>query len=297
MRKTVVFILSSNYSGSHFLSLLIGSHSHAMHLGETRRLASSGSRVASKEEPRFCFVCGSHQECSLFRGIQEVPLEVIYSHLFMRAKSDTSVLVDTSKKTAWAQQFENNPDYRILYIHLVRDPRALVRRWSQSYTDFTDRLKQRKKQLTKRPALAFAPQWKIYTHKWLHQNRKITDFLSTRGRQGYIVSYHDLAASTHSTLAELMQWLGLDFEPGQINYWEHEHHGTQKADYGWINQSNRTFFDLRWQEDIAEEVQQSIATDTDVLAYLDGIGLALHDNGLTRIREEKGTQESKACQP
>ena len=256
-----------------------------MHLGETRRLASTGSHAASKEGPRFCFVCGGHQECSLFRGITEVPLEETYSHRWVLIDAGTPKLVDTSKKIAWAQQFENNPDYRILYIHLVRDPRALVRRWSQTYTDFTARLKQRKKQSINRPALAFAPQWKIYTHKWLKQNRKITNFLRTDGRPGYVITYHDLAASTRSRLAELMQWLGLDFEPGQINYWEHEHHGTQKANYGWIGKNNSAFFDLRWQEDIAKKVQQSIATDADVLAYLDEIGLTIHDDGLTRAKK------------
>ncbi len=282
LKKTVVFILSSNYSGSHFLSLLIGSHSRAIHLGETRRLASSASRLAGEQVPRFCYVCGGQQQCSLFRGIEELPLEETYSHLFRRVAAETSMLVDTSKKIEWAQQFENNPDYQTRYIHLVRDPRALVRRWSQTHTDFSDRLKQRKKQLKKRPLLSFSPQWKIYIYKWLHQNRKISEFLSAPERQAYIVSYHDIAASTSSTLTALMQWLGLDFESAQINYWEHEHHGTQKRGYDWVGESNRTFLDLRWQQDIANDVQQSIATNTDVLAYLDEIGLVIHSDGLSR---------------
>ena len=109
--------------------------------------------------------------------------------------------------------------------------------------------------------------------------------MSASGRQGYIVTYHDLAVSTCSTLAEIMHWLGLDFETDQINYWEHEHHGTQKAGYDWISKSNRSFFDLRWREDLAEGVQFSIATDTEVLAYLDQIGLTIHDDGLTHVRE------------
>jgi len=91
-----------------------------------------------------------------------------------------------------------------------------------------------------------------------------------------------------------MQWLGLEFEPGQINYWEHEHHGTQKANYGWIGKNNSAFFDLRWQEDIAKKVQQSIATDADVLAYLDEIGLIIHDRRSDMRQKRNGTEKLKA---
>ena len=38
MRKTIVYILSTNYAGSHYLSLLLGSNSRAKHLGEVKML-------------------------------------------------------------------------------------------------------------------------------------------------------------------------------------------------------------------------------------------------------------------
>src|SRR2546428_11097791 len=38
LKRTIIYILSTNYAGSHYLSLLLGSNSRSIHLGEIKRL-------------------------------------------------------------------------------------------------------------------------------------------------------------------------------------------------------------------------------------------------------------------
>ena len=42
MSRGLVYLLSSNFSGSHFLSLMLGSHSRFVHLGELKNLVYAG---------------------------------------------------------------------------------------------------------------------------------------------------------------------------------------------------------------------------------------------------------------
>lgn len=139
MKKKLVFILSSNYSGSHFLSLLLGSHSKAVHLGETKNLIKEGVN---------CYKCGVSNDCHLFEGIQELTTETFYPTLFDRAGDQINLLIDTSKKTEWAINFINTQsEYDIKIVHLIRDPRALIRRWNNKYTSLLSQLSQRRKVL------------------------------------------------------------------------------------------------------------------------------------------------------
>ena len=136
MKRKLVFILSSNYSGSHYLSLLLGSHSKAMHLGETKNLIKEGVN---------CYKCGVLNGCHLFKGIQELTTDDLYPTLFNRAGEPINLLFDTSKKIEWAIKFiKNQADYEIKVIHLVRDPRALMRRWKNKYTSLLSQLNQRR---------------------------------------------------------------------------------------------------------------------------------------------------------
>src|SRR5258706_502511 len=99
MNKTVVYILSTNYAGSHYLSLLLGSNSQALHLGEVKRLRFSDEA----RRKRACYVCREKPECALFAGIHTDNLEDIYTTVFSRVPA--RVLIDNSKNTFWARCF------------------------------------------------------------------------------------------------------------------------------------------------------------------------------------------------
>ena len=125
MNRSVVYILSTNYAGSHYLSLLLGSNSQTTHLGEVKRL-----RFADEaDRKRACYLCRDKPDCKLLGGIGPENLADIYPIVFSRVPTRVKVLVDSSKNTFWARRFLHDGRYARKYVHLIRDPRALVRRY------------------------------------------------------------------------------------------------------------------------------------------------------------------------
>lgn len=281
-RRQVLFILSTNYAGSHYLSLLVGSHSKAEHVGEIVRLGESPVR----KEP--CYVCGTFTKCPLYQGIEPGKVEHIHEQVFSNLGEETLLLVDNSKRVDWAERFVNNGAFEKKFVHLIRDPRALVRRFDLDFNTPSKRWHQRRKIVRRRPGsalpLLFAPRRHIYLHKWLQQNQAITNFLRRHGLSYYLMTYRDLATNTAGELEKLMNWLGLNYEPAQIEYWNFEHHGSQKPEYDWVKQKKASrYFDTRWREYLSPAEQYYCVNHPRVRAYLDSLGVRVIDEGLTKL--------------
>jgi hypothetical protein len=284
VERTVAFILSTNYAGSHFASLMLGSHSRAAHVGELRHFLHEDSRKAT------CYRCGSRQACSLFKDLGPRNIDRAYDILFDALPPGRSLIVDNSKEPWWAARFLERPGFRKKIIHLIRDPRALVRRWDLAYTTPREVRKVRRRWMLREPALALrfltAPKRRVYLYKWLAQNRRITELIRKRSLDHVVVTYRDLALDTEAELRRIMTWIGLAFEPSQTDYWTVDHHGTQKVEYEWVKTEKRRFFDTRWKEHLTPDEQESIARDPAVLRYLAGIGVRFTPEGLTTRREQ-----------
>ena len=280
MKRTIVFILSTNYAGSHYLSLLLGSNSHAIHAGEILRFKNPHVR----KQP--CSICGDFKRCPVFQGIEPGNVNTIHETIFANAGPNVELLIDNSKKAEWASLFLNNPKFAKKFIHLIRDPRALVRRWALSYNTPAKALRQRirvaRKWPGRRTAILLAKQRMVYLSKWLLQNQEITDFLKRNQLESHLLTYHDLARNTVSELEHIHDWLGLKFESQQLEYWNFEHHGSQKAEYEWVKQGKTSYFDTRWKEFLTETEQRAIASDPLVNRYLKSLGLRIAQDGLTR---------------
>lgn len=277
-RKKVAFVLSTNYAGSHFLSLLMGSHSRATHVGELH------SFRRDRLHGRVCGVCAENAECPLFRGIVPGQYEHIFEQLFGNVKPEVELLVDASKKCNWAERFIAQDTFDWRFVHLIRDPRALVRRWEMGYDTWRKRLRQRWTQIRGQPLRLLGwltmPPRELYVHKWVRQNRAITRFLARQGLNHRVITYRDLALDTAGEMRELMAWLGLEFEPAQLEYWNVEHHGSRKR--SWIKQETKGVIDLRWQEYLPDADKRMIAEHPAVTRYLAEIGMRLTADGLTR---------------
>ena len=76
MRRQIAFILSTNYAGSHFASLMIGSHTAAVHAGEVCRLRKESLNKV------ICARCGSAAACPLFREIHPETIDRAFDLLF-----------------------------------------------------------------------------------------------------------------------------------------------------------------------------------------------------------------------
>ncbi len=278
MNRTVVYILSTNYAGSHYLSLLMGSHSRALHLGEVKQLRADSAPRRRGE----CFICRGKPECAIFHGIDPQNLPDIYSIVFSRIDPKIEVLIDISKNTTWAERYLADDRYAKKYIHLLRDPRALVRRWALTFTSRKQRFNQRLRLAKERPSLAgaalFGGKTDVYLYKWLLRNQAVSQFIADHRLDSIIVTYEDLAQDAARELTRLCEWLGLTFEPSQVDYWNFEHHGTQKKDYAQVRERH---FDLRWKEFLTPAEAARVCNNRVVNEYLAGLGVRFTDDGLT----------------
>ena len=271
--------MSSNYSGSHFLSLIISSHSRFQHIGEIKWLRKD----KTKNSRVLCGICGGHENCPVFSGISADNLDNVYETIFSNVGPEISGLVDISKKTFWAERFLQDQRYEKKFIHLIRDPRALVRRWSldEDISLFQERRKMMKSSLRNLKMILAGDSLDLYIGKWLRQNLLIADFISQNRLDAFTVTYHDLAKHENRTLAELMQWLDCENEPGQADYWNFTHHGSTKAEYEWVNQKKTKHFDCRWKDYLSPEQQERVINHKEVLSFLQQAGIKITEDGLT----------------
>lgn len=278
----VTYILSVNYSGSHMLAELLGAHSRCASIGELRNYRKF---LTSPEARTTVSDFGGNP---LFAGLAAVPERNWYPLIHERVCAThpgVSMLIDNSKKIEWAEGFARDAGIRAHYVHLIRDPRALLRRWSINYDALGKRLRQRRKLALRAPdkilvALA-GSDYEVLLYKWLLANRRISDFMRIRGSTGLVLTYRDLATCTEDTLRKLMPRLGLDFEVAQLHFADGKHYGTRKAEYLEMSARSEIRFDCRWREDLPTPVQQSVTRNRNVLAYLDTLGLRFCDAGLT----------------
>jgi len=274
-KKKVLFILSTPYAGSHFLSLLLGSHSRSLHIGE---IAGIGTPKFDSGECYF-------QSGNVLEGLGQKDLRNIHQLIFSRVDPSVEVLVDTTKKNSWAESFLNDDRYDKRFLHLIRDPRALVRRYGLAASPEMRR-KMRWKIARKFPSQALtiwtAPDDELWMYQWLIENLKISQLLRENSVNAEIVTYHDLATNQTGEITRLMRWLGLDFEPGQLEYWNKPHIGSQKRNYDWVKEKKTQHFDVRWKTDLTPETQKHIAANRRVQDYLASLNVKLAENGLVR---------------
>ena len=278
LKKKLIFILSSNYSGSHFLSLMLGSHSKGVHLGELKNVYKKGGFDK-------CYVCQGGADCELFRGIDKQDKSSLYDFLFSRAEEDVTFLVDASKKPRWFRDYLDIENYDVYLIHLVRDPRALARRWLMRFSEKNIGLRERIKQIRKNPAkifrLLFGDDLVVCLYKWISQNRDIARFTEESGFPYKRVTYKDLAINTDSALRSICSWIGLEYEPAQKEYWRYPHHGSQKEEYQWIKkQGGGSYFDQRWKSYLTESQVNRIESHKDLNAFLGSIHMEFSEEGL-----------------
>lgn len=287
MKRTVAYILSTPFAGSHFLSLMLGSHSRTKHVGELNLLLKESSPRALNE----CRV----NRGDVLEGIGPSNIAEVYETIFSRLGDSTEVLVDTSKRISWAARFLSQPGFEKRYIHLIRDPRALVRRYgTRSYYPrrFGHRWKLFREFGLKRPGLLFASATLLRRYYWLSQNAAITRFLSKNRLEHIVVTYRDLALNPALEIERVMRWLGLAFEPAQLEYWNFEHVGTEKKAYDWVKEKKEMFIDLRWKSELPQKVQDEIVDDRMVRDYVQSLKLRFVDNGLTRLTESEAVAKT-----
>lgn len=279
----VIFILSTNYAGSHLLTQLLGAHPRARSVGELHNYRKFIERPDSRHSVVYDFA-----ENSWFAGLGDLPPERWHATVGARVMTElpgVDTLVDNSKRVEWARRFVANTDFEAHFVHLIRDPRALVRRWGLTYDDTRKQRRQRIRVIRSRPhwmlPALFNDQEDVYCRKWLISNQRISHFLADCGQSANVVTYHDLARHTSSVLGGLMPRLGLAFDPLQLNFGEVAHHGTMKREY--LEQSRRSEIklDLRWQQEMTSDAIRRVSEHAGIVRYLAAHNVRMIDDGLT----------------
>lgn len=276
----VVFILSTNYAGSHLLLQLLAAHPCCAGVGELhnyRKFRERGSRSGN--------VVNDYLEHPAFAALDALPEADWHARIFERLQATQPALthlIDNSKRSEWAARFE---PARSRYVHLLRDPRALVSRWLDSYDTPRALAGQRRRVLRRRPWLAGRlDPVRVYVEKWLLANRAISRFVARRAGTAR-VTYRDLASSTSATLTQLMPAFGLSFETAQLDYGAAGSAlGTRKRDYQDAARDSVIALDLRWQERLGAQQRRAVETHVALARYLAELGLELADDGLTARR-------------
>ena len=284
MNKQIVYILSTNYAGSHFLALQLGSHSRCASIGELHHFRRK------KTDHKACYQCPTDDECPVFAGVREKPVRSFYPTIFQNLLAydgAITTVIDNSKKVRWARRFVDMPGYTKKYIHLIRDPRALVRRWMITFNE-----KEKRKMRLKTARRCWRHTWDIltgdeanvYIWEWLYENQQITKFIQSNKLDAKIVTYRDLALEPDRILSDLMAWLGCDYEPNQKNYSDFMHHGSGKRALSHVDKSMDEKADQKWKAFLDVQTQQRIYSHPIVNRYLKDMGV-LYDLDLGLLKE------------
>jgi hypothetical protein len=188
-RVTVVNIISTSYSGSTWLNLLLGSHSQAMSVGIADRLRRMKPTICSFHGPDCPFWS------SFSAGDDNLYLRIAQS-------AQKPMLVISNPRYTLPEQV--HPLIHPRFLFLIRDGRAVVHSDMRKHPDLST--------------------WTA-ARSWARGVNKKARMLRQRpAADVHRVSYEALRDNTEQELVRVCQFLGLAFEPAMLSYWTLPHH-------------------------------------------------------------------------
>jgi hypothetical protein len=211
----LVYIMGTSHSGSTLLDMLISSHSAAVSVGEAKTLTRPRPvRCACGVWPGhacpFWRAVGLEFERETGRSLTAINLdaeddatarrESAALYRAVRAVSGRSVIVDSSKDLRrLIRLMDGETGLEVIAVHIRRDPRGVVSS------------EVRKGRSWLRGA-------------WLYAATERAIRTALARRPHVEIRYEHLAGDPAGTLAHLMPRLGLDYEPGQLEWGPRERH-------------------------------------------------------------------------
>lgn len=218
----IVYIIGMGHSGSTLLDLLLGSHSKACSVGELIALSTAGKPgrqlqvlarrcdcdAPTKLECRFWSEVDRRLQQVCATSIQTVDLDIedpvafrTVNRAIYKAIADVSGrswIVESSK---WISRYRRlvEAGFDVRPIHIVRAPWGVVASDLRKGRDWWSKCLAWSRHAFRAPRLLADDQ-----HLRIH--------------------YEDLATRPEETVRATMEWLGLDFEPGQLCFHRTTHH-------------------------------------------------------------------------
>ena len=249
-KTTLVYIVSASHSGSTALSLLLGTHSLMVNLGE---VATTFSRW--HDEQHIC-TCGCRAEECVVWGTEEryghhdTVLYDKYNLLIDRCRSvypASPYLVDASKDIEILGSIKERIDADIKVILLIRDPRGYISSIKRKNAD-------KKKGIMARLTLSHS----YLLRYWLKINSKFHRYLKEREFPCLKITYEDLCLNSKATLSRVSEFL--DLQPPLVhtsltNSTSHILRGNGmrfqqrllegiQYDYRWMNETDHLHYPL-----------------------------------------------------
>jgi len=218
MTKTkVIFIMSTDHSGSTLLDLILGCHPDVFSLGELAWL--------NYEMTGTCGICHGtceywHEKASqrvlrrYFLGGRKIRKTIrklsrfhrsIYSYL--AEWFGYSTFVDSSKQPQWIRsQLEYTRHWKGMtpyLVYLTRDGRAVINSYLRKYPE--------------RGVERVTDQWKKRIGA---SNDLYEQFDGIKSK----IAYEAIASQPDAAIRKLCQFLDISYIPDMLNYWNHDHH-------------------------------------------------------------------------
>jgi hypothetical protein len=215
----IIYIAGSSHSGSTVLDLMLGSHSAVESVGEAKKLPELLSQIAA----------GGHPLCTCKEKLEQCPLwgDLISSDLgdlardaaanasllgLILERQRKSVVLDSSKTLGRALLFARSDLFSPVFVHLVRDSRAVV---------FSSKRKISNQRSRGYGILEVA-------RGWQKLNSRIPRRVCKHGRARFVyVRYEDLTDNPRSVLKRILDAAGLPWEESMIRFREHIHHNVE----------------------------------------------------------------------
>lgn len=239
----LVYITSNGHSGSTLLDMLIGSHSACTTLGEIHMLTLNSKGVCACGAP-------SYRECRFWSDVgarlqaeQAPPLSSLRLHsennaefrrmnraLFkvLQEKTGSDWYVDSSKKIDRLKKLLDDPEFNVLPLHIVRRPEGVICSNVIKGRPYLGELRSYYKGL-----------WSRYRY--------------LRGRSYLLVSYESLCSNPERVLSRIMAAMGLQFEPGQLCWTDHQHHNVNGNKRTRTSRQSSIRLDERWRVELSLE--------------------------------------------
>lgn len=236
VKPSLLFISGNHRSGSTLLDMILGSHPGCCSVGEVNALREyfQDNRKCTCGDPiRLCpFWTGVEKEVSKIMGVADPcsrykPVSRIRELVAGILRGDGSgvslefdgalieaigestggkVIVDSSKSATRLLYYMLWQRGRVVFVHLVRDPRAVINSQLRSRKYREDEL------------LPLIAQWK-------RRQSSLARILSFMGEDRKIlVRFEDLCVDPPAVLGRILSLAGLQYDESILGYWRFEHH-------------------------------------------------------------------------
>lgn len=290
----VIFILSGNYAGSHLLARLLGAHPRCADVGELRNLP----KFTRRPGPNASGTAAAYRDSPLYEGFLQQPPEHWHRMLLDRIRrqdSGVAVLIDNSKRIDWVDRFVGRPELDVRCVHLLRDPRALVRRWQQTFgstaTRRRIRLREARRQWRNGLRILRAPEPEMFAWRWLRENREIHAWLQRCRPAAARLAYLELLDDPEGSLRRLMPALGLEYHPDQLDYGRSPQYGTRKTEWNAAATAGTPRPDLRWQEELDATARDAVTHLPELRDHLAALGYRFAERGLAPVDTNQTTEQ------